>query len=108
MSEHDTHFHNTEDDIDNINNGSCARQAPKENDYEQEILEIDYLNIYLFDSRFLTHHLFERPSAALGLGGCFFHAFQSTFLQLLKIMIYHSGTLVLVSLSIVPSRYMYC
>ena len=54
MSEHDTHFHNTEDDIDNINNGSCARQAPKENDYEQEILEIDYLNIYLFDSRFLT------------------------------------------------------
>ena len=47
MSEHDTHFHNTEDDIDNINNGSCARQAPQENDYEQEILEIDYLNIYL-------------------------------------------------------------
>ena len=36
-----------QDDIDNINNGSCARQAPQENDYEQEILEIDYLNIYL-------------------------------------------------------------
>ena len=60
--------------------------------YEQEILENDYLNIYLFDSRFLTHHQFGRPSAALGLGGCFFHALRSTFLQLLKIMIYHSGT----------------
>ena len=106
MSEHDTHFHNTEDDIDNINNGSCARQAPQENDYEQEILEIDYLNIYLFDSRFLTHHLFGRPSA--GSRWIFFHAFQSTFLQLLEIMIYHSGTLVLISLSIVPSCYMHC